>query len=117
MDIFTTALTRVVPIPIKPANNKVKAPSKTAGVGQLEEDVDHLENHDNYFDDKNVDAPSSENENEQGDKKSLKSNDLELSNTALKSAGSKLIGDQCSTNSSKGITESKDGTKHLDLYV
>ncbi len=49
MDIFTTALTRVVPVPIKPANLKVKALLKEAGAGKLKEDPDHLENHDYYF--------------------------------------------------------------------
>lgn len=45
MDIFTTALTRVVPVPIKPANLKVKALLKEAAIGELKEDHDHLENH------------------------------------------------------------------------
>ena len=49
MDIFTTVLTRVVPVPIKPANLKVKALLKSADLGKLKEDLDHLENHDNYF--------------------------------------------------------------------
>lgn len=49
MDIFTTQLTRVVPVPIKPANLKVKALLKDAGSGKLKEDPDHLENHDLYF--------------------------------------------------------------------
>ena len=49
MDIFTTLLTRVVPVPIKPANLKVKALLKDAGASKLKEDPDHLENHYYYF--------------------------------------------------------------------
>lgn len=49
MDIFTTQLARVVQTPIKPANLKVKALLKEAGAGKLKEDLDHLENHDYYF--------------------------------------------------------------------
>ena len=49
MDIFTTQLARVVQTPIKPANLKVKALLKESGAGKLKEDLDHLENHDYYF--------------------------------------------------------------------
>ena len=49
MDIFTTQLTRVVPVPIKPTEMKVKALLKEAATGKLKEDPDHLENHDYYF--------------------------------------------------------------------
>lgn len=49
MDIFTTQLTRVVPVPIKTTALKVKALVKEAETGKLKEDPDHLENHDYYF--------------------------------------------------------------------
>jgi hypothetical protein len=49
MDIFTTQLTRVMPVPIKPANLKVKALLKESATTELKEDHDHLENHDAYF--------------------------------------------------------------------
>lgn len=49
MDIFTTQLTRVVPVPIKPTEMKVKALLKEAATSKLKEDPDHLENHDYYF--------------------------------------------------------------------
>jgi len=48
MDIFTTQLTRVVPVPIKPTNLKVKALLKESAASELKEDVDHLDNHKNY---------------------------------------------------------------------
>jgi len=49
MDIFTTQLTRVVPVPIKPASLKVKALLKEAANTKLSQDPDHLENHEYYF--------------------------------------------------------------------
>jgi hypothetical protein len=49
MDIFTTQLTRVVAVPIKPVSLKVKALAKDAATDKLTDDLDHLENHDQYF--------------------------------------------------------------------
>lgn len=49
MDIFTTQLTRIVPVPIKPASLKVKALLKDAASNKLSQDPDHLENHEYYF--------------------------------------------------------------------
>lgn len=50
MDIFTTQLTRVVPVKIKTEQLKVKALVKDAAASKLSDDPDHLENHDYYFD-------------------------------------------------------------------
>tara|TARA_R110000787_G_scaffold9838_2_gene34022 strand:- start:427 stop:756 length:330 start_codon:yes stop_codon:yes gene_type:complete len=49
MDIFTTALTRVVPVPIKPANLKVKALQKSAGANAVSDDIGDVEEHALYF--------------------------------------------------------------------
>lgn len=49
MDIFTTQLTRVVPVPIRAETLKVKALLKEAATSKLKEDPDHLENHDYYI--------------------------------------------------------------------
>ncbi len=49
MDIFTTQLTRVVQVPIKPTSLKVKALLKEAANSKLTQDPDHLENHEYYF--------------------------------------------------------------------
>jgi hypothetical protein len=93
MDIFTTFLTRVVPVPIKPTSLKVKALLKEAGTSKLKEDPEHLENHDYYFIKKQTNDANEENEPES------------------KSAEQKAeITDEQSA-------ESKDGVKHLDLYV
>ncbi|WP_114327114.1 hypothetical protein [Candidatus Colwellia aromaticivorans] len=94
MDIFTTQLTRVVPVPIKPANLKVKALLKEAGTSKLKEDPDHLENHDYYFAGK------------QGDNKANKENEQEP----------KPAEQQAGTTDEKSA-DSKEKVKHLDLYV
>ncbi len=102
MDIFTTVLTRVVPVPIKPTSLKVKALLKDAGAGKLKEDLDHLENHDYYF------ANESQKENEQ------KQN---LATEQDQAVEDKTSHEKQENNTDEVITESKDGIKHLDLYV
>lgn len=49
MDIFTTQLTKVQPVPIKPEKLKVKALVKEAASAKLTDDIDHLENHESYL--------------------------------------------------------------------
>ena len=48
MDIFTTQLTRVVPVPIKPTKLKVKALVKEAATRALDETLDEIEPHESY---------------------------------------------------------------------
>lgn len=97
MDIFTTVLTRVVPVPIKPANLKVKALLKEASTGGLKEDLDHLENHEYYFFDnqKHQENKAEKQHNSQAD-------------SSVESSEKKA---------DDGISVDKDGTKHLDIYV
>jgi len=102
MDIFTTVLTRVVPVPIKPTSLKVKALLKDAGAGKLKEDLDHLENHDYYF------GNESHKENEQ------KQN---LAAEPDQNVECKAPHEKQKNNTDEVITKSKDGIKHLDLYV
>ncbi|XQW83783.1 hypothetical protein ACOYR1_11590 [Thalassotalea piscium] len=49
MDIFTTALTKVVPIIIKPESLKVKALLKEPEIKALSDDANRLENHERYY--------------------------------------------------------------------
>jgi len=49
MDIFTTVLTRVVPVPIKPASLKVKALMKTGATNAVSDDIAGLEEPVLYF--------------------------------------------------------------------
>lgn len=116
MDIFTTVLTRVVPVPIKPANLKVKALLKEAGASKLKEDLDHLENHDYYFSDDKKKQKGSEQDKssagEQAEAANVESTNVEPENTTVESTDK-----HHADNTSEGVTESKDGVKHLDLYV
>lgn len=104
MDIFTTQLTRVVPIPIKPANLKVKALLKEAGTSKLKEDPDHLENHDNYFVKKQSNDETNKEESKENEQKT------------------KSVEQQAETSDEKltdvdSASKSKGEVKHLDLYV
>lgn len=116
MDIFTTVLTRVVPVPIKSADLKVKAVLKDAAVGELKEDLDHVENHDYYFNNDNDKKKQKESEQNKQEKNSdgeqTKAATIEPETTPLKSKDKKH-----EDHADEGVTESKDGTKHLDLYV
>ena len=49
MDIFTTQLTRVVPVPIKSEKLKVKALVKEAAIKKLKADINGAEEHDYYL--------------------------------------------------------------------
>jgi hypothetical protein len=96
MDIFTTQLARVVPVPIKPANLKVKALLKEAGTSKLKEDPDHLENHDYYFF-KNHSSNDEHKENQQ--------------------EGEDLKRKIETTDEKTTEIDSQEKVKHLDLYV
>jgi hypothetical protein len=100
MDIFTTQLTRFIPVPIKPASLKVKALLKEAGTSKLKEDPDHLENHDYYFVEKAVDNDAQDDDNK-GSKSAAQQDEI----TDEKSADS------------NSEDEFKEKVKHLDLYV
>jgi len=102
MDIFTTVLTRVVPVPIKPASLKVKALLKDAGAGKLKEDLDHLENHDYYF---------------ANDKKKDKGQDNSVNEENDQTVNADSTDEQSKDNKDSVVTQSPDGSKHLDLYV
>jgi hypothetical protein len=108
MDIFTTQLTRVVQVPIKPASLKVKALLKEAGTSKLKEDHDHLENHDYYFIKKKPD-----NEGNQEDKLDNK-NDPESKPVERQVD---TTDDMSNESDAKSELSSTEEVKHLDLYV
>lgn len=105
MDIFTTQLGKVVAVPIKPANLKVKALLKEAPTSELKEDHDHLENHDYYF---------------ISSKKNAHDNSAEKTN---KNPNDKKIADESDAiheekkSAKEGIYEDDDNKTHLDIYV
>jgi hypothetical protein len=121
MDIFTTALTRVVSLPIKPERLRVKALSKEPATNELTDDIDHFENHEQYVD---LSKDSSE-------KKKNKQN----KNKKIKPVGevtevSDHTKNSLSNNEAKAITQKEelihpkieqnnldDDIKHLDIYI
>lgn len=100
MDIFTTQLTRTVPVPIKPASLKVKALLKEAANSKLNQDPNHLENHEYYFTSEKDQYHSSE---QQQEPKKTKENTSELA----------LDIPDDDAESEKEPSKSK----HLDLYA
>jgi len=101
MDIFTTQLTRVVQVPIKPVSLKVKALLKDAATPKLKEDHDHLENHDNYFE-------KSEKEKEE---QSSKKRDTSTTQSVNEMA------EQENKDETKQKNKTTGKDKHLDLYA
>jgi hypothetical protein len=104
MDIFTTQLTRVVNLPIKPAKLRVKAPKKEAASTKLSQDPDHLENHNTYF---QVEKHSFE------DAEKVKTQQLELfadSDLAIATKFQKNV-------DGAALKKDKEVTGHIDLYA
>ncbi|ALO35621.1 hypothetical protein CMT41_13530 [Colwellia sp. MT41] len=106
MDIFTTQLTRVVQIPIKPASLKVKALLKEAANSKLSDDANHLENHEYYFTSEEDKYHSSQQE---ADDKEESENSSETNNDAS------VVLDENDVDAKK--TTGKSNGKHLDLYA
>lgn len=112
MDIFTTQLTRVVPVPIKRANLKVKALLKEAANSKLTQDPNHLENHEYYFTPED-EYHSSKQDNQEQDNQELLNDKLIVGST---SSSQDEVTEK--VNGSEKKADSKDGdTKHLDLYA
>ncbi len=107
MDIFTTQLTRVVPVPIKPASLKVKALLKEAANSKLSQDPDHLENHEYYFTKEEDQYHSKQQEAEQDTKKEQE---------AVK-ADPESSDDDKSAESDEKTDQKNNKPKHLDLYA
>jgi hypothetical protein len=100
MDIFTTQLIRVVPVPIKPASLRVKALVKDAATEKLTDDIDHFENHEQYFKKQDDEQPASSHEH----KNSHDENEVVYDKEKLKT--------------NKNTDEKDDDeTHHLDLYI
>lgn len=102
MDIFTTQLTRVVPVKIKTEQLKVKGLVKDAAASKLSDDPDHLENHDYYFDNK-----ENKSENEKGTAEERHSGSL---------PSVRLTNNKDKQGERKG-DDDKDDRPHLDIYV
>lgn len=109
MDIFTTALTRVVPVPIKRANLKVKALAKEAAATGVSDDIQGLEDHEYYYK-----KPSySESEQEQA-VEAKPDSIIEPSPVPSDNTGQNI--DIFDDNDVESKT-SKDDKPHLDIFV
>jgi len=103
MDIFTTVLTRVVPVSIKPERLRVKALVKEPDTHELSDDLDHLEEHEKYFIDE---KPQDSKENN-----SKKQQPLIEEEVAVITDKEDFIHPK----KTKKITD--DDVKHLDIFV
>lgn len=112
MDIFTTALTRVVPVPIKPTDLKVKALAKSAASHGVSDDVQGLEDHEYYYKKSSDREPSKE----EGHKDSAADN-IEASPVPADNTGQHVDIFDDSDENKDGITRNKEGKPHLDLFV
>ncbi len=110
MDIFTNQLTRVVNLPIKPAKLKVKAPTKEAASAKLNEDPNHLENHNTYLSDE---------EHYYSDAQSVRASQRELFANANANADLTSTITNKPKKNADGTGSKKDNkvTRHLDLYA
>ncbi|WDE03533.1 hypothetical protein SG34_019350 [Thalassomonas viridans] len=104
MDIFTTALTRVVPVPIKPEQLKVKALLKEARTRGLEQEMDHLEHAGSFF------IPGYHPEQNQENAES-RSQDHDQNAKAEKQAENVNAGPE------KSAEKPDDEPPHLDIFV
>lgn len=120
MDIFTTVLTRVVPVPIKPANLKVKALAKSAATNAVTDDIAGLEDQPLYF--KNTAAKPSSDKEQAGKGADEKTAEKLAENTTEVIEASPELEEHTGQHidvfdDSESITLEKDDKPHLDIFV
>lgn len=120
MDIFTTALTRVVPVPIKPADLKVKALAKAAAINAVTDDIAGLEDQPLYF--KKTSAKNSSDKEQAGrNADEQTAEDLAEHATEVVEASPELeehTGQHIDVfDDSESIVLEKDDKPHLDIFV
>jgi len=111
MDIFTTALTRVVPVPIKPVNLKVKALAKGAPTHGVSDDIAGLEEPPLYF--KKSAAEKSPDKEEKKENNDADANVVEAAAVPADNTGLHI---DVFDDSESSATE-KDDKPHLDIFV
>lgn len=109
MDIFTTALTRVVPVPIKPVNLKVKALAKSAATDAVSDDISGLEEQPLYIKKASIEQSS---DKKSSDNKAVSEGD-ELSVELKENTGQHI--DVFDDNDN--VLPENDGKSHLDIFV
>ena len=109
MDIFTTALTRVVPVPIKPASLKVKALAKGAASSAVSDDIAGLEEQALYFKKPSAEqSPDKEQTAERNIPEAVEPSAVPAGNTGQ---NVDVFDD------SESSPEEKDDKPHLDIFV
>lgn len=137
MDIFISQLKRITRVPIKQESLKVKAPVKDAEPSALTDDLDHLENHEQFFaygnkdESKNEHAESDTYEhtsNDESDNQNLASSKHkeeytpdnivpDFSAYARKPRNINVEGNQGDSINKDKNNKKEDPPEHLDLYV
>lgn len=112
MDIFTTALTRVVPVPIKPANLKVKALKKAAPTNDVSDDIEGFEESASYFHKPMVKKALDQDKDENKAQDTLNVVD---DNKGAQDKGGQHI--DVLEDSESSPLEEQEGKPHLDLFV
>jgi len=114
MDIFTTVLTRVVPVPIKPERLRVKALEKEPSTNALTDDADHLENHAQYID-------SSKDSSEQKKKKQQEHHVDEVADDTADNQSDEesvaITHKEDLIHPKKDHNDTDESIKHLDIFV
>lgn len=114
MDIFTTVLTRVVPVPIKPERLRVKPLEKEPSANELTDDADHLENHEQYVDSSNDSSQQKKNQQQ----KPFVDEIVDDSTNNQKDELSTVITHKEELIHPKKDQQKKDDeVKHLDIFV
>ncbi|MGB2742517.1 MAG: hypothetical protein WBC60_18385 [Cognaticolwellia sp.] len=111
MDIFTTALTRVVPVPIKPVNLKVKALAKSAATDAVSDDISGLEEQPLYIKKTSIEQSS---DKKSSDNKADSEGNINESSVELKENTGQHI-DVFDDNDN--VSPENDGKSHLDIFV
>jgi hypothetical protein len=114
MDIFTTALTRVVSAPIKPARIRVKALAKEPATNELKDDLDHLENHEQYVDLFKDNSEKKEKDQHKGDISKSIENDTENKVDDLSNV---ITHKEEFIHPKKNQDEPDEDVHHLDLFI
>jgi len=114
MDIFTTVLTRVVPVPIKPERLRVKALEKEPSANALTDDADHLENHEEYVD---RSKDSSEQKKNQQQKSFVDEIVDDSTNNPNDELSTVITHKEELIHPKKDQQQTDDEVKHLDIFV
>jgi hypothetical protein len=122
MDIFTTALTKIRPNPIKPEKLRVKALNKEPETHELTEDFDHLENHDLYFinekeQGENKQHSQQEGQQSQSSSKHSEENIHEFTDENIIPSESVITDKQEILHPHKPNDDEHKDIKHLDIFV